>query len=115
MRGQEGETMEYERVKEEALLTDEELYKLKRRRTNTNAYDIQRTDVLNLVKDVAQAQLDKVLKYVEIRAKDQVLPKSWVNYSDLFEDKVLSAHYKQAQQDMLKAGFVKVEPKGGKE
>lgn len=41
------------------LLSDEEIKHLKRGRTERNAYDIQKTDVGNLLRDVAQAQLSK--------------------------------------------------------
>ena len=47
--------------------------------------------------------IDQILsiKGIRLEADNQDLPKSWVNYSDCFGDKVLSAHYKQAQQDMI--------------
>jgi len=51
------------------------------------------------------------IKGIEIRADDQSLPESAIQYSDSIEDQILKAQYNVAQKDMLKAGFVKVIPR----
>ena len=52
------------------VLSDEELHKLKVRRTDKNAYGIVKIDVLNLIVDVAQAQRDADVAWYQGKIKE---------------------------------------------
>ena len=114
------ESPEYERVREDALLTDEEIGKVCNCETvaDHDWFDI----LLPWCKRATQAQLDKALKTkgICIKADDQSLPKPEMLEFNLPSDTLmvskagvaleqnLSPTYSKAQQDMLKKGFVKV-------
>ena len=108
---------EEQRIREEALLTDEEI-------SNALTENFKRTTgkdpkqyfsyVAENDRVIAQAQLDKVLKTdgIEIRAEKQDLPEP--GHSAILVNEVLA--YKDAQRDMLKPDsegnvWVKVAPK----
>ena len=88
---------EYERVKKEALLTEEEMKAINDGMPSSAKYG-------DVFKAIAQAQVDNTLKTdgIEIRSKDQSLPKVDA------PDEIIKGMMLNTQQDMLKAGFVKV-------
>ena len=99
---------EYERIREKALLTDEEIRFLRdAANLQENKLLLGNTTILS-ERAIAQAQLDKALKTdgIEIRAGNQDLPRVEAL------DRTVRLKMGEAQQDMLKAGFVKVIPKG---
>lgn len=94
MEREESKVSEYERVKKEALLTEDEVVGIIQ---NSNAPHFQ----------IAEAQLDKALKHdsIEIKSNNQSLPeKEFILSNENYR-------YAEAQQDMLKAGFIRVIPK----
>ena len=100
---------EYERIREKALLTDEQQCDWADQVNECHpnlSVPIQNT-ILNLIQEVAQAQLDKALKTegIEIRADDQGLPLSGPY------NLAVATFVRQARQEMLKAGFIRVIPK----
>lgn len=72
-------------------------------------------NVLNLPPDIyslaqcANRIVDYILPLVEIKADDQSLPEVPYNYEDECQQ---YTSYSKAQQDMVKAGFVKVVKEG---
>ena len=106
---------EYERVKEETLLTDEEIGQVKLKR-----FPIQVTYELAfmfMARAVAQAQLDKFLKTdgIEIRADDQSLPKNPIETTDEIS-RLKHYWFNEGAATMLKPDkegrhFIKVAPK----
>jgi len=116
------EMNELERVKKEALLTDDEIIYLYDQLAMTNQsctlaiHSIPYGAVRDWANIIARNQLDKALKTdgIRVEAKDQSLPeKEFISSNENYR-------YAEAQQDMLKPDsegkiWVKVEPKGGKE
>ena len=108
---------ELKRVREQALLTDEEI--LEALEKAPFPCPMQFKDEPK-IRAVVQAQLDKALKDEGILVKCDVqsLPKPYPHFlsSNTLDDKVLKAQYEKAQQDMLKPDsegnhWVKVRPK----
>jgi hypothetical protein len=89
--------MAEEQIREEALLSSEEIHSLNLRIPGCG---------MNLFSEIAQAQLDKALKHkgIHIEAENQELPSNPNNYED--ECREYTA-YSRGQQDMLKEGWVK--------
>ena len=59
----------------------------------------------SLCEEIAYCALDQILSLVEIKSEDQNLPEIPDRYADY------QIGYEQAQQDMSKAGFIRVIPK----
>ena len=97
---------EIERVKQEALLSDEEIMELEPRFKEMDSFVCDGTDF----DKVAEAQLEKLLKHkkVRIEADDQKLPEV-PNFHQLNSPTAFNRRsgYKQAQQDMIDDGWVK--------
>jgi len=106
--------MEIEGIREKALLTDEEIDRVLRDSPFAISHELI-TEILPDIKRVAQHQVDNVLKTdgIRIECSNQDLP-------EIIEGKpqlgtVVETLYlkqevklkKQAQKDMLKAGFVR--------
>ena len=94
---------ELKRVREQALLIDKEIDIA----TGNTGFD---KILQQCLRNVAQAQLDKALKFVRIECDDQSLPENYHNNASLI------ITYNTAQQDMLKPDsegnhWVKVGPK----
>ena len=123
---------EYERVREQALLTEEEIYgALLKADTEYERKMAERKQALRENRGlpvfpyfeemrrlfIAQAQLDKALKAdgIEIKSDDQSLPNADRLKAELKKQggyhTARTKAYALAQQDMLKAGFIKVIPK----
>jgi len=114
-----------EQVKKEALLTPSERRAANARVLKRHGIELPQTlagylevpefERLEIMAEQEQErlqdQVEKVLKYVEIRAKDQSLPEMICKDIQM---PVVRQATALAQQEMVKAGFVKVEPKGGK-
>lgn len=109
----------YERIRKEALLSDEEIKEADRNITNEefDAFCNADDDEAWLMdrRKIAQAQLDKLLKHKDVllRAANQDLPEMHKGAQCMRPDET----YKLAQQDMLKPDsegkhFIKVIPKG---
>ena len=91
---------EYKRVREQALLTDEEMGEI----SGLFRYDKP------AFREIAQAQLDKALKAdgIEIKSDDQSLPEIMCRNA---QTELVIKAYDLAQQEMKEAGFIKVAPK----
>lgn len=118
---------EYERVKKEALLTPYEIRTANTRVLKRHGIELPQTlhgylsipeeERLQIIEEQEherlQTQVDKVLKAdgIVIKADDQSLPEVPYNYEDECQQ---YTSYSKAQQDMRRAGFVKVEQKESK-
>ena len=94
---------EYERVREQALLTDEEILVVIENAPKPCPMEFKDEPK---IKAVAQAQLDKALKTdgIEIKSDDQSLP-------TIYKPNVYTETMRMTERAMLKAGFIKVAPK----
>ena len=103
-----------ERVREQALLTDEEI-EVVHIPCNVCSSSGSPSSIWCMrcfAKHQNQAQLDKALKFVRIECDDQSLPENPYNYEDECRE---FTSYSKGQQDMLKQNWVQVIPKENKE
>jgi len=96
---------EEERIREKALLTDEEIQKVVDEAYSKDSllqhYVESRGRWEYIAPIIAQAQLDKLLKLVRVEADSQEPPEN------PYIDEPNGYVYEEAQQDMLKADFVR--------